>query len=33
MIPLWQNVEYGVLPFSRPAVEDGAAAVLLLQPQ
>jgi penicillin amidase len=33
MIPLWQNVEYATLPFSRPAVEVSATAVLTLVPE
>jgi penicillin amidase len=32
MIPLWQNVEYHNLPFSREVVEAGAEAILLLKP-
>ena len=33
MIPLWQNVEYAPLPFSRAAVEESGVATLTLKPQ
>ena len=32
MIPLWQNVQYGPMPFSREAVEANTAATLMLTP-
>jgi penicillin amidase len=33
MIELWQEVEYGQLPFSRAAVDEEAETVLVLEPQ
>jgi penicillin amidase len=32
MIPLWQNIEYHAMPFSRDAVEANAKAILTLTP-
>jgi penicillin amidase len=33
MIQLWQEVEYGQMPFSRAAVDQAAESVLVLEPQ